>query len=64
MVVNSHLAMWLSLQSSLTDDLAERTENEKIHLTAAQEENEKLREILQSEINEYKVVITPLSNSM
>ena len=46
----------MSLQSSLADDLAERTENEKIHLTAAKEENEKLKEVLQSEINEYKVV--------
>ena len=45
----------LSFQSSLTDDLAERTENERVHLTAAQEENEKLRKVLQSEINEYKV---------
>ena len=46
----------MSLQSSLADDLAERTENEKVHLTAAKEENEKLKEVLQSEINEYKVV--------
>ena len=45
----------MSLQSSLADDLAERTENEKVHLTAAKEENVKLKEVLQSEINEYKV---------
>lgn len=50
--------MWLnfSLQSSLTNDLAEKTENEKVLLAAAKEENEKLKEVLQSEINEYKVI--------
>ena len=36
--------------------MAERTENEKVHLTAVKEENEKLKEVLQSEINEYMVV--------
>ena len=52
----------LSLQSSLTNDLVEKTENEKALLAAAKEENEKLKEVLQSEINEYKVSLVAIAH--
>jgi len=51
---NGELANF-SLQSCLTNDLVEKTENEKVLLETAKEENEKLKVDLQSEINEYKV---------
>ena len=44
-----------ALQSSLTNDLEEKAENEKILLATTKKENEKLKVALHSEVNEYKV---------
>ena len=55
LLVASSTELNFSLQSSLTNDLVEKTENGRVLLVAAKEENEKLKEVLQSEINEYKV---------